>query len=134
MVSEKKLNEKTLDAIIDEMTNAVEKSKDEIFHISEEAMEEHAHLLTELEKTKVLVKEYIAKGDKLEKEVMNLSHNLSIVSHEFNRDSDSDIRHVYEQTHSLQKKLAIMRLEETTFREKGDDWERRIMRLRRTIE
>lgn len=134
MVSEKKFNEKTLDAIIDEMTNAVEKSKDEIFHISEEAMEEHAHLLTELEKTKVLVKEYIAKGDQLEKEVKKSRQKLSLVSREFNRYSESDIRHVYEKTHSLQTKLAIMRREEKTLREKRDDLERRIMRLRRTIE
>lgn len=134
MVLEKNLNKKTLDAIIDEMTNAVEKSKDEIFHISEGAMEEHDQLLSELEQTKALVKEYIAKGDQLEKDVRKSRQKLSLVSREFNRYSESDIRHVYEKTHSLQTKLAIMRREEKSLREKRDDLERRIMRLRRTIE
>ncbi len=134
MVLEKNLNRKTLDAIIDEMTNAVEKSKDEIFHISEGAMEEHDQLLSELEKTKALVKEYIAKGDQLEKDVRKSRQKLSLVSREFNLYSESDIRHVYEKTHSLQTKLAIMRREEKSLREKRDDLERRIMRLRRTIE
>ncbi len=134
MVLDNKMDKKTLDAIIDEMTNVVEKSKDEIFHISEEAMDEHSHLLQELEETKELVKEYIQKGDELEKEVRKSRKKLSMVSREFNRYSESDIRNVYEQTHSLQTELAIMRQEEKALRERRDDLERRIMRLRRTIE
>src|SRR5690625_673470 len=134
MVLENKTDDKTLDKIIDEMTNVVEKSKDEIFHISEEAMEEHTHLLHELEKTKELVKEYIIKGDRLEKEVQRSRKKLSTVSRDFNRYSESDIRHVYEKTHSLQTDLAIMRQEEKALRQRRDDLERRVMRLRRTID
>src|SRR5690625_6156851 len=88
MVLENNKNKKTLDSIIDEMTNTVEKSKDEIFHISEEAMDEHAYLLRELEETKEKVKRYISKGDELEKEVKKSRQKLSIVSREFNRYSD----------------------------------------------
>lgn len=128
------MDEKALDSIIDEMTNAVEKSKDEIFHISEEAMEEHAYLLQELEETKEKVKEYIKKGDELEKEVKKSRQKLSIVSREFNRYSESDIRQVYEETHSLQMKLAVLRQQEKALRKNRDDLERRIIRLRRTIE
>jgi len=128
------MNEKTLDVIIDEMTMAVEKSKDEIFHISEEAINEHANLRQELEETKKKVKEYIAKGDQLEKEVRKSRKKLSIVSREFSRYSESDIRHVYEKTHSLQTELAIMRQEEKVLRKRRDELERRIMRLRRTID
>src|SRR5690625_2119709 len=134
MVSERKMNEKTLDVIIDEMTRAVEKSKDEIFHISEEAINEHANLRQELEETKKKVKEYIAKGDQLEKEVRKTRKKLSIVSREFSRYSERDIRHVYEKTHSLQTELAIMRQEEKVLRKRRDELERRIMRLRRTID
>src|SRR5699024_9773475 len=134
MALEKKMDEKALDSIIDEMTNAVEKSKDEIFHISEEAMEEHAYLLQELEETKEKVKEYIKKGDELEKEVKKSRQKLSIVSREFNRYSESDIRQVYEETHSLQMKLAVLRQQEKALRKNRDDLERRIIRLRRTIE
>lgn len=136
MVFEKKANpnKKTLDIIIEEMTNAVEKSKDEIFHISEEAMEEHAYLQKELEETKRLVKQYIAEGDKLEPEVKKSRKRLSIVSRDFNRYSEEDIREVYERTHSLQTKLAVLRQEEKVLRQKRDELERRIERLKRTID
>ena len=134
MSLENKLNEKTLDKIIDEMASTVEKSKDEIFHISEEAMEEHAYLQRELEETKRSVKEYIAKGDQLEKEVQKSRKKLSVVSREFYQYSEKDIRHVYEKTHSLQTELAIMRQEEKALRERRDELERRILRLRKTID
>lgn len=134
MVLENQMDKKTLDTIIDEMTNVVEKSKDEIFHISEEAMEEHAHLQRELEETKMMVKDYIKRGDRLEVEVRKSRQKLSVVSREFNRYTESDIRHVYEETHSLQTNLAIMRQEEKRLRQKRDELERRIIRLKRTIE
>ena len=134
MVLEKKMDEKTLDIIIDEMTTTVEKSKDEIFHISEEAVEEHSQLQLELEETKKKVKEYIVNGDLLEKEVRRFRKKLSHVSREFNRFSENDIRRVYEKTHSLQTELAILRQEEKVLRERRDELERRIMRTERTIE
>ena len=52
MANQNQLSEKTLDSIIEEMTNVVEKSKDEIFHISEESIRELDYLKAELAKTK----------------------------------------------------------------------------------
>lgn len=127
-------NKQTLDKIIDEMTRVVEKSKDEIFYISEEAMEELRQLQKELEKTKRFVKEYIVRGDKLEIEVKKSRQRLSLVSREFNRYTEEDIREVYEKTHNLQTELAILRQEEKQLRQRRDDLERRIERLKKTIE
>ena len=129
-----KTHKKTLDKIIEEMTKVVEKSKDEIFYISEEAMEELRHLQQELENTRKLVKEIIDRGDKLEIEVKKSRQRLSIVSRDFNRYSEEDIREVYEKTHTLQTELAILRQEEKLLRERRDDLERRIERLKKTIE
>lgn len=129
-----KTHKKTLDKIIEEMTKVVEKSKDEIFYISEEAMEELRHLQQELEKTRKLVKEIIDRGDKLEIEVKKSRQRLSIVSRDFNRYSEEDIREVYEKTHTLQTELAILRQEEKLLRERRDDLDRRIERLKKTIE
>lgn len=136
MVIENKVNSKrkTLDVIIEEMTNAVERSKDEIFHISEESMEEHTYLQKELEKTKQMVKQYIVNGDKLEVEVKKSRQKLSLVSRDFNRYTEEDIREVYEKTHSLQTQLAILRQEEKVLRQRRDELERRIARLKKTIE
>lgn len=134
MVLDSRLDEKTLDTIIDEMTSVVEKSQDEIFHISEEAFEEHSHLERELEETRLLVKDYIKRGDQLEIEVRKSRKKLSIVSREFNRYTENDIHTVYEETHALQTDLAIIRQEERIFRQKRDELERRILRLKKTIE
>lgn len=134
MVLNNRTNEKTLDTIIDEMTTVVEKSKDEIFHISEESIEELNYLQQELEETKMMVKDYIKRGDLLEKEVKKSRKKLLLVSKEFNIYSEGDIREAYEKTHALQTELVITRQEEKILREKRDELERRIVRLKRTIE
>lgn len=128
------MKEKTLDKIIEEMTTAVEKSKEEIFHISEETREELAELEKELVETKFLVKEQIRKGDELERQVKIFRKKLATVSREFNRYSESDIREVYEQTHALQTELILVQQEEIALRKKRNEIEQRIVRLRRTIE
>lgn len=128
------MNKQFLDEIIAKMTDVVEKSKEEIFHISEQTMKEHAALQDELEVTKKLVKEYIEKSDKLERQVNLSRKRLSQVSREFQSYTEQDIRKVYEETHKLQTEQVIVRREETALRQKRDDLERRIIQLAKTIE
>lgn len=134
MTMNKNINEITLDGIIDDMTNVVEKSKDEIFHINEEAFQERTRLQQELEETRMKVKKYVKEVDLLNKQVRDFKHRLSQVSREFNVYSEEDIRQVYEHTHALQTKLAVTEKEEKVLRQKRDELERRIMRLSTTIE
>lgn len=133
MANQNQLSEKTLDSIIEEMTNVVEKSKDEIFHISEESIRELDYLKAELAKTKEKVKDYIKRGDQLEVEVQNSRKRLSLVSSKFDYYSENDIREVYEKTHELQTSLAVLRQEEKALRDQRDDMERRIVRIGNTI-
>lgn len=134
MTIEKNVNKKTLDGIIDEMTSVVEKSKDEIFHINEEALRERTQLQRELEDTRIKVKEYVRRVDELNKQVREFKQRLSIVSREFKVYTEDDIREVYNQTHVLQTRLAITEKEEKILRQKRDELERRIIRLSSTIE
>lgn len=134
MVMIQKINKKTLDGIIKEMTNVVVKSKDEIFHISEEAHNEYNTLKKELEETKIKVKRYINKSKKLELRVRNYRQRLSIVSKEFDKYSEEEIRDVYDKTLELQTELVVVNKDEKTFRLKRDELERRIVRLKNTIE
>lgn len=129
-----KFNEKVLDHIIREMVNVVENSKDEIFHISEEARKEYELLKEELKQTKQKVLAYIEKGDQLDQKVRRSRKKLSEVSKHFNRYSENDIRKVYEETHALQTQLAMLRQEEKGLRDKRDELERRLIRLDKTIE
>ncbi|GIO26441.1 sensor histidine kinase [Ornithinibacillus bavariensis] len=128
-----KTREKDLDYILDEMVDVVENSKDEIFNISEEARSEHEQLLRELEYTKAKVLQYIEDGDKLEHNVRYSRRRLSEVSKYFDRYTEDEIREVYESTHELQTKLAVLRQEERILRTKRDELERRLQNLEHTI-
>jgi two-component system sensor histidine kinase DegS len=134
MTNEGKLKDRTLDQIIDEMTNVVEKSKDEIFQISEASILEHGQLQKELEYTKIEVRDLISEGDKLARDVQRSRQRLTVVSSQFNHYTEKDIRNVYEQTHALQTELAIISQKEKVLREKRNDLERRLVRLTNTIE
>ncbi|SHF89419.1 sensor histidine kinase [Ornithinibacillus halophilus] len=129
-----KTKEKDLDYILDEMVDVVENSKDEIFHISEEARSEHEMLSRELEETRSQVIQYIESGDQLEQNVAYSRRRLSEVSKYFDRYSEDEIREVYETTHALQTKLAMVRQEEKRLRDKRDELERRLISLHQTIE
>lgn len=128
------INEKALDFIIDEMIDVVENSKGEIFNISEEARKEHDHLIAELTETKEKVLQYIEDGDQLEHKVRYSRRRLSEVSKHFDKYSESDIREVYENTHAMQMKLAMLRQEEKLLRERRDELERRLVSLSKTID
>ena|SRR5690625_1512936 len=134
MAIERKINKSTLDKIIDDMTNVVEKSKDDIFQINEEALRERTQLQRELEETRMKVKRYVAYVNDLNTKVKKSKYKLSVVSKQFHVYSEDDIRDVYEKTHALQTQLVIAEKEEKDLRKKRDDLERRIRRLSSTIE
>ncbi|RDW17008.1 histidine kinase [Oceanobacillus arenosus] len=129
-----KTSEKALDHVIEEMIDVVENSKDEIFYISEGARKEHEQLVAELKVTKEKVLRHIENGDQLEQKVYFSRQRLAEVSKYFDRYTEDQIRDVYEKTHKMQTKLAMLRQEEQILREKRDDLERRLINLSKTIE
>lgn len=128
------MDTKRLDNILKKMTEVVEKSQEEILLISEQAEKEYAALEEELVQTKLLVNQYIAKSNELEKKVRASRRQLSEVSKRFDIHSEETIRRVYEKTHQLQTEYAIVQREEKALRQKRDDLERRLIQLSKTIE
>ena len=133
MCMEVQVTNKSLDKVIDEMVDVVEKSKDEIFFISEEARKELEGLEQELVETKEKVLLYIEKNDHLQLKVKSSRKRLAEVSMYFDRYSEKQIHDVYETTHALQTELAIVQREEKIMRQKRDELERRIASLKQTI-
>lgn len=129
-----KTSSKALDHIIEEMLDVTEKSKDEIFYISEELDEEYKQLTVELEDIKKKVAHYIEKGDELERKVKQSRKKLLVVSKNFDIYSEDDVRNVYEKTHQMQTDLAILRQEEKQLRNRRDDVERRLDSLEQNLE
>jgi len=134
MIKKQQLDNQSLDAIINEMTNVVEKSKDEIFNISEDSIEELDFMKAELAIIQEKVKEYIDKGDDLKKQVQQSKKKLSLVSSRFDKYTEEEIREVYEQTNSLQTEHALIEKEEKVLRQRRDELERRIIRVSDTID
>lgn len=125
----KKIEDKALDRIINEMVEAVENSKDEIFYIGEESRMEYEQLLADLQLTKEKVADMIKEGDQLEQKVRYSKMRLSDVSRDFDRYSEEEIREVYEQTHKLQIELRMSREKEKLLRERRDEIQRRLQGL-----
>ncbi|MDC3416118.1 sensor histidine kinase [Aquibacillus salsiterrae] len=130
----KKIEEKTLDFIINDMIDAVENSKDEIFNIGEESRKEHELLEAELNHIKIEVIQVIEESDNLERKVRQSRIRLSEVSKHFNDYSEDQIREVYDQTHKLQTELSMKQEKERNLREKRDEIERRLLALQQTVD
>ena len=96
------LNEKTFDKIIESMLDVVDKSKGEIYELTESSREEYKLLTDELKETRLKVKKMIIKGDQLEKEARLYRNRLAQVSKNFNVYSETQIKEVYETAHNIQ--------------------------------
>ncbi|GIO23862.1 sensor histidine kinase [Oceanobacillus sp. J11TS1] len=129
-----RLSDKAIDEIIENMIQMIDQSKNQAFEITEEGRKEYEYLSEELESTKKKVKAYIVRGDELEKNVKSYRQQLAVVSKEFGKYSEDEVRKVYEKTHELQTKFVIMREEEKLLRKRRDEIEIRLTSLSHVLE
>src|SRR5690625_32608 len=122
------------DEIIDGMVDVVDKSKEELYELTEASREEHLLLTKELKQTRKEVREKIVEGDELEKEERIYRNRLAEVNKNFNIYSEEQIKDVYEKTHDLQAQLKMARQQEKSLRIKRDYIERRLVILDVMIE
>ncbi|MED4968206.1 sensor histidine kinase [Parageobacillus toebii] len=134
MSSNKTLDAKELDKIVEKMIDTVQHSKDEIFRIGEQSRQEHEQLLQELLEVKMLTKQTIEEADKLEIQTRLSRQRLAEVSKDFSIYSEEEIREAYEKAHELHMELAMIREREKQLRLRRDELERRLIGLKETIE
>ncbi|WP_110250105.1 sensor histidine kinase [Streptohalobacillus salinus] len=130
----KALDSNGLDAIIDDMLETVNHSKDEIFKITEDARDEYENLEKQLRQLRVQIEQIIRENDLLERKEKLARQRLAQVSENFNVHSEDEIRAVYEEAHERQSELQLKREREATLRSQRDDIERRLKNLEQTIE
>ncbi|MCU9612993.1 sensor histidine kinase [Caldibacillus lycopersici] len=130
----KSFDVKVLDEILENMVATVGKSKDEIYKISESCRNDLQRTIEELNKVKEMVDNIIDEGDRLESDVRVARKRLSEVSMYFNRYTEEEVRHAYENAHNLQMKLTMTRQIEKQLRDKRDDLERKLIGLQETID
>jgi two-component system sensor histidine kinase DegS len=130
----RKVNPKSLDKIVEQMIETVDKSKDEIFQIGEQCRRDHDDIIKELQEIKEEVKKVIDTGDQLEIQSRLARNRLSEVSKNFKDFSEEQVREAYEHAHELQTKLTVNRQLEKQLRKRRDELERRLVTLQETIE
>lgn len=116
------------------MLEAVGDSREKIFEIGEDSRSEYDQLKNELKQIQEKVIEVIRKTEQTELHSRFARNRLAEVSKHFADYSDEDVRVAYEQANDYQVKLAILRQEEKQLRERRDNVERRLMRLKDTME
>jgi two-component system, NarL family, sensor histidine kinase DegS len=134
MKSTKKIDVKVLDEILEKMVKTVDDSKEEIYKIGEESRKQYEEMLMELKDIKIKIQETIDKSDKLEVRTRFARQRLAEVSQHFNKYSEKEIREAYENAHALQMDLTMLRQQERELRNRRDDLERRLRKLREVIE
>lgn len=129
----KKIDNKALDQILENMVDTVGSSKDEIFRIGEECRQNYESFAEELKDIRVKVTEAIDEGDNLEVKTRFARKRLSEVSMHFKDFSEEEVRNAYEHAHRLQMELMMIRMREKELRERRDEIERQIAGLHETM-
>ncbi|SFA44452.1 two-component system, NarL family, sensor histidine kinase DegS [Parageobacillus thermantarcticus] len=134
MSTNKSLDVKELDKIVEKMIDTVQHSKDEIFRIGEQSRQEYEWMIKELADVKAAIEKTIVEADKLEVQTRLSRQRLSEVSRNFAMHSEDEIREAYEKAHELHMALAMVREREKQLRVRRDELERRLIGLKETIE
>lgn len=113
-----------LDEIIESTISAVEKGQNQIYKIFENTKQECERLELELQKIKILVKETVEAVDKLIKLEQKAKQRLVIVSRNFEKYTEEDIRAAYEEAKDVQIRLSLEQQKELQLRDKRDEMER----------
>lgn len=125
---------KGLDEIIDEMVDVVHNSKEEIYHITEQAREEYQTLTEKMRQLRSEIDTIITDSDLLERKERVARQRLAKVSENFSMYSEKEIQEVYETAHNLQVEYRMKQEREQSLRKERDEIERRLRSVDATIE
>lgn len=129
-----KIDTFSLDKILQEAIDVLEKSKEQIFEIAEHAREECLRLEKEIRQIKQLTIRVIEEVDKWEKEVRLARLNLMRVNKEVDKYSEEEMRWAYERVSELQVKVALLMERENQLKAKRNELEISHQKMRKTAE
>ncbi|EPD52210.1 sensor histidine kinase [Paenisporosarcina sp. FSL H8-0542] len=132
-MSGKKVDINSLDHIFSQMVETMDRSKNDIFIISEQNRQSLLQMQKELEIVHSKLADVLIEGDLLEEDTRLSRKRLGDVSKHFNTFTEEQVREAYEQANDLQIKLSINRTEDRQLRERRDDLERRLNELNDAI-
>ncbi len=131
---EKEIDVSVLEKILKKTTSSIEKSKEQIFEISEDARTEKEKILINLDHISREINKVIADVDKLEIEYNRSRNKLVMVSKNFKNYAEKDIQKAYEDTNKLQIDLFMSREREVHLKTRRNELQMRLKNLDITIE
>jgi two-component system sensor histidine kinase DegS len=129
-----KLDVARLNSIVKKTIDAVNKSKNEIYDIAENARRECKRLEEELWELKQKVKSLIDSVEMLEEELKESKRKLLLVNKNFEKYSQEELKSAYEKADSLRVELAVKREQEQYLIRRRNELEARIKDAYKTVQ
>lgn len=123
-----------LDRVVKETLLAIEKGKEAIFDIAENARSELERVRKELMETKHETLETIHQVDRYIQLEKQARLRLMEVSRDFHRYSEDVVKEAYERARDIQIQLFVLQEKEKNLRRRRDELERSLQRLTHTVE
>nr|WP_088554097.1 sensor histidine kinase [Calderihabitans maritimus] len=125
---------RALDKVIKQTLATLEKSRDQILDIADNARSERERIKAELQEIQNQVKKTIDEVDLLERKEKQARIRLMEVSRNFHKYTEEDMRQAYEKARQLQIRLGLLRERETQLRLRRDQLEISLRKLEETVE
>jgi len=123
-----------LKRIVKNTINMIDKSREAIYDIAEGARRECSRLEGELQQLKVEVERIIIRGEELEQQLKQSRMRLALISKNFDKYTQDDIRQAYESADKIRIELAVNREREKFAIVRRNDLERRLKEAYGTVE
>lgn len=123
-----------LDRVVQETLMALESGKEAIYDIAENACSEVERVQEELLVIQRQTLETIQEVDRLTKLEKQARLHLMTVSRDFHRYDEETVKGAYDRAMNLQVRLFVLREQEKNLRQRRDELERSLRRLRHTVE
>lgn len=118
-----------LDNAISSTLRAIEQGKHQIFEIAEASRKEYQALERDVAAVQLQVYETVKEVDRLETALRKSKQRLVLVSKNFGKYSEAQIREVYDEAQNLQTELLVVREREKQLRLRRDDLSLRLKNL-----
>lgn len=133
-VKQKEIDVTSLEKILNKTVDAIEKSKNQIFEIAEDARTEKERLTIRLQLVNNEIQKVIEQVDSLEEKYNQSRRRLVVVSKNFKNYTELDIQKAYEEANKYQIDLFISRERELNLKTRRNELQMRLKSLDLTIE
>ncbi len=118
-----------LEEIVQDVVDTVERAREDIYFLADQARREYTRLAGELMELKQEVDEVIRMVEECEKEEKKSRRRLMEVSRDFDKYTEEDIKEAYDNARNMQVQLSILRERERNLNHRRDMLERNLRHI-----